>query len=62
MVGHAECHFGLGATIGVCSALVLMDLLLGMYGNIKYSAGLLVGVVMVSLIFQFGALVISIDK
>jgi hypothetical protein len=50
---HIECRFGLGTPIGVCSTWVLINILLRMDGHIKYSAGTLVGVIMVSLIFQF---------
>jgi hypothetical protein len=54
---QTQCRFVFGTLIGVCSAWVLMDLcLLGMdddgHGSIKYSAGMLVGVMMLSLVFQ----------
>jgi hypothetical protein len=50
---HILCHVGLGTLMGVCTASVLMNLLLGMDMYLKYSAGMLVGVVVLSLIFQF---------
>jgi hypothetical protein len=39
--------------MGVCSAWVLMNLLVGMDRRINYSAGMLAGVLMWSLVFQF---------
>jgi hypothetical protein len=53
IVWHIEWRIGLGTLIGVCSASVLMDLLLGMNGRIRYSAGMLGGVMVLLLIFQF---------
>jgi hypothetical protein len=56
IIWHIECSFGLGALIGVNSASVIMGFLLGVDGHIKYySGGMLVGVMMLSLIFQFYA-------
>jgi hypothetical protein len=53
IIRDISCRFGLGTLIGFCSAWVLVDLLLGLDRRIKYSAGVLVGVTMLSLIFQF---------
>jgi hypothetical protein len=53
IISGLECRFGLGTLIGVCSAWVLINLLRGMDGHIKYSAGILVGLMIVSLILQF---------
>jgi hypothetical protein len=53
IISGLECRFGLGTLIGVCSAWVLINILRGMDGYIKYSAGMLVGLMIVSLIFQF---------
>jgi hypothetical protein len=50
---HILCRVGLGTLIGGCSAWVLLDILLGMDRHLKYSAGMLVGVMMLSLILQF---------
>jgi hypothetical protein len=49
---HISCRVGLGTLMGVCSAWVLIALVLGMDMHLKYSAGMLVGVVMFSLMFQ----------
>jgi Ca2+/Na+ antiporter len=49
IIWDIECRFGLGTLLGVCSAWVLIDSLPAMSGHIKYSAGMLVGVM---LIFQ----------
>jgi hypothetical protein len=53
IIWHISCHFVLGTLIGFFSAWVLMDLLLGMDRHIKYTAGMLAGFIMLSLIFQF---------
>jgi hypothetical protein len=50
---HIECRIGLGTLIGVCSASVLMDLLLGLDGHIRYSAGMFGGALVLLLIFQY---------
>jgi hypothetical protein len=53
IIWHIECRIGLGTLIGVCSASLLMDSLLGMDGQIRYSAGILGGAMVLLLIFQF---------
>jgi hypothetical protein len=53
IIWHIECRIGLGTLIGVCSASVLMDLLLGMDRHLKCSAGMLGGVMMLLLVLQF---------
>jgi hypothetical protein len=53
IIWYIECRIGLGTLIGVCSASILMDSLLGMHGHIRYSAGMLGGVMVLLLIFQF---------
>jgi hypothetical protein len=58
IIWHITCRFGLGTLVGVCSAWVLIDfcyyLFIGLdEGHIKYKASMLMGVIMVSLIFQF---------
>jgi hypothetical protein len=50
---HTPVAFCLGTLISVCSAWVLMDILLGVGVGVKHSAGMLVGVMMLSLIFHF---------
>jgi hypothetical protein len=49
-----DCRFGLGMLLGVSLAwVVVTDIWIGIDGHIKYSAGMLVGVVVLSLIFHF---------
>jgi hypothetical protein len=50
---HIAIALCLGTLIGVYSAWVLVDLLLGMDRDIKHDAGMRLGAMMLSLIFQF---------
>jgi hypothetical protein len=52
VIRDIRCYFVLGTLLGVCSAWVLMEILLGMDGYIKYSAGMLVVVMMLSLVYK----------
>jgi hypothetical protein len=54
IIWDIDCRFGLGMLLGVSSAwVVVTEISLGRDGHIKYSAGIPVGVVMLSLIFHF---------
>jgi hypothetical protein len=52
IIWHIECRFGFGTLMGVCSASILMDLLIGMDGHIKYSVGMFVCAMILSIIFH----------
>ena len=52
-ISGLECRLGLGTLNGVGSAWVVISLFRGMDRHIKDSAGMLVGLMIVSLIFQF---------